>query len=140
MKYESFSSEQTKKIASDFAKTLKGGEVVLLEGDLGSGKTTFVQGLAEALGVEEPVRSPTFTIMNLYKIKHDQIKQIAHFDFYRLEQEADLEDLGLEEWLGRDDTVVLIEWPKGEFPVKHQTIKFEIKNEKTRIIHLPQQL
>ena len=64
----SSSTQQTKKIAADLAQTLRGGEVIFLDGELGSGKTTFVQGLAEALGAKTGARSSSFTIMNIYPI------------------------------------------------------------------------
>ena len=66
MKYISNSPEQTEKIAYDFAKTLSGGEVITLDGDLGAGKTAFVRGLASGLGIRDIVSSPTFTIVNEY--------------------------------------------------------------------------
>ena len=78
------SSKETKSIATDFAKKLKGGEFIALIGELGSGKTTFVQGLAEALGSTTKVKSPTFTLMNVYPTEHQKIKQIVHVDFYRV--------------------------------------------------------
>lgn len=105
------SEQETKKLAAEFAKTLKGGEVVFLDGDLGSGKTTFVRGVVEAFGFDKPVRSPTFTIMNRYPINHETIKEILHLDLYRVEQVGDLETLALQEELGRPQTVSFIEWP-----------------------------
>jgi len=107
----SASEEQTKKLAAEFANTLKGGEVVFLEGDLGSGKTTFVRGVVEAFGFDEPVRSPTFTIMNQYPVSRDQIKSILHLDLYRIEDGSELEALALKEELGQPDAVTFIEWP-----------------------------
>ncbi len=111
MDYLSHSPEETKSIAASFAQALRGGEVVALEGELGAGKTTFVQGLAEALGASGPVRSPTFAIMNIYKTTHGSIKEIVHLDLYRLERQAELESLGLEDWLGKSDTLAVVEWP-----------------------------
>ena len=111
MTQTSHSAEETKKIAKEFASTLKGGEFVALKGELGAGKTTFVQGLAEALGVTDPVRSPTFTIMNIYNANHDAIKKIVHLDCYRLGSCKDLNALELEEWLNQPDTIIITEWP-----------------------------
>jgi len=105
------SLEETKKIAADFALTLQGGEVVALEGELGVGKTTFTQGLAEALGAEGLARSPTFTVMNVYPAASEKIKTIVHIDAYRLRTPNDLLNLGLDEWVGRPEAIVLIEWP-----------------------------
>lgn len=76
MEYFSKSVQDTYEIASDFASLLKGGEVILLNGDLGAGKTTFTKGLAKALGIEDVVTSPTFTFMKEYHGKFD----LYHFD------------------------------------------------------------
>ncbi|MBI4599222.1 tRNA (adenosine(37)-N6)-threonylcarbamoyltransferase complex ATPase subunit type 1 TsaE [Candidatus Uhrbacteria bacterium] len=112
MEHISHSAEETKRIAADFARMLRGGEVVLLEGGLGSGKTTFVQGVAEALGISEPVRSPTFAVLQTYPISsHSVIRELVHMDAYRLKSPEDIADLGLEEWLGRPDVVFFMEWP-----------------------------
>ncbi len=104
----SSSPEQTKQIAAEFVATLRGGEVVALDGELGAGKTTFAQGLCEALGVTGPVTSPTFAIMNVYHGKF----RVVHLDLYRLKSAREIAALGLEEYLGAPDTVTLIEWPR----------------------------
>lgn len=109
MTFISASPEQTKQIAADFARTLKGGEVIFLQGDLGAGKTTFVQGLMSAFSKDHSVRSPTFTIVNVYPIDHDHIKRIVHIDLYRLREPSELKALAIEEYLD-DQTVLLVEW------------------------------
>ncbi len=78
------SVEETKALAAEFANTLVGGDVVFLRGDLGAGKTTFVQGLMEAFGYKEPVRSPTFSLVNIHPVDRGEIQQVAHIDLYRL--------------------------------------------------------
>ena len=108
------SPEETKRVAAEFAKTLHGGEVVFLQGELGSGKTTFVKGLVEALGSVDDARSPTFAIMHLYEVSHGEIKQVAHLDCYRLKRPEELLELGLEDLLERTDTVLVVEWPPAE--------------------------
>ena len=110
MEYVSRSVEETYRIAEVLAKSLSGGEVVLLDGDLGAGKTTFVKGLAKALGVEDVVTSPTFTLMNEYK--GDKL-WLYHFDLYRLDEESAAE-MGFEEYFHRPDAVCCIEWNKNE--------------------------
>lgn len=102
------SVEDTYKLAETVAKNLTAGEVVLLDGDLGAGKTTFTKGLFKALGVTEMVTSPTFTIMNEYR--GDRFK-LYHFDMYRIESEEELSELGFEEQLFSDG-VSVIEWNK----------------------------
>ncbi|HLD20951.1 MAG TPA: tRNA (adenosine(37)-N6)-threonylcarbamoyltransferase complex ATPase subunit type 1 TsaE [Patescibacteria group bacterium] len=112
MRYESHSEEETKKIAAEFARDLHEGDVIFLSGELGSGKTTFVRGVAEAYGFHEPVRSPSFTIVNRYPVEHATVKQILHVDFYRIDDPSEIPPLALEEELGRPDTVAFIEWPE----------------------------
>src|SRR5436309_11610460 len=101
------SEDATQAIARDLAATLRPGDVVLLSGDLGAGKTTFVRGLAEGLGIDpQEVSSPTFTIVHEYRGRG---LTLYHVDLYRLERAA-TDDLGLEE-IGVKDGVLAIEWP-----------------------------
>ena len=102
------SVNDTEALAKRIAGTLEGGEVILLSGDLGAGKTTFTKGLAKALGIEDEVTSPTFTIMNVYE--NGKFK-LNHLDMYRIEHEDDLYELGVEDAMG-EDTVTVIEWNK----------------------------
>lgn len=109
------SFEETQKLGFDLAKTLKGGEVLALHGDLGSGKTTFMQGLAQGLGIKRRIISPTFIIMRTYEVGSEnqelRIKNLYHVDLYRVESERDVEGLGLLELLGEKESIVAIEWP-----------------------------
>ena len=103
------SLEETKKIAYTFAASLRGGDIVFLEGDLGAGKTTFVQGVLESLGYTEPVRSPTFSIMNVYPIANRfDIERVIHLDFYRFEDPKEIRALGLEEYFEDSKNVFFI--------------------------------
>ncbi|MEK7615308.1 MAG: tRNA (adenosine(37)-N6)-threonylcarbamoyltransferase complex ATPase subunit type 1 TsaE [Patescibacteria group bacterium] len=111
MQYRSNTPEQTKKIAAEVAQTLKAGDVLFLEGNLGSGKTTFVQGLVEAFRYDGPVRSPTFAIMNVYPTSHPTIQKIVHVDLYRLADASELRTLALEECLEDPNALVIVEWP-----------------------------
>lgn len=106
--YLSHSVEETYAVAAKLADVLAGGEVVLLDGDLGAGKTTFVKGLAKALGVEDVVTSPTFTLMNEYCGTH---LRLYHFDLYRLDEDS-ADEMGFEEYFHRADAVCCIEWNK----------------------------
>ncbi len=99
--------EETKEIGRQFAALCKTGTVICLYGDLGSGKTTFVKGFAEGLGISKEVTSPTFNIMSLYECDRGVL---VHIDAYRL-YEQDI-DIGLDEFIGEDGTYSLIEWPK----------------------------
>ena len=102
------SKEETVKYASDYAKGLKCGDVVCLYGDLGAGKTAFTEGVVFGVGNISSVSSPTFGIMNMYTL--GDIK-VYHFDLYRLNSEDELYDIGLEEYLGVDDAICIVEWP-----------------------------
>lgn len=106
-KYISESVEDTYALARKIAERLKGGEVILLNGNLGAGKTTFTKGLAKALGIDEVVTSPTFTFMKEYKGR----LSLYHFDMYRAEDEDELYELGLSDYLYADG-VCVIEWNK----------------------------
>lgn len=107
---------ETQALGRTFAKTLKGGDIIGLHGDLGSGKTTFVQGLAEGLGITKRIISPTFIIMRTYEIKSKNktvgIKNFYHVDLYRVENEKDIEGLGLLEIMQDSENIVAIEWPE----------------------------
>ncbi|OGY40884.1 MAG: tRNA (adenosine(37)-N6)-threonylcarbamoyltransferase complex ATPase subunit type 1 TsaE [Candidatus Buchananbacteria bacterium RBG_13_36_9] len=112
MKYISKNEKETYQIAEKLAKKLKGGEIIALEGDLGAGKTTFVKGLAKAFGVSQHVTSPTFVLLKIYSIRNRvlRIKNLVHVDCYRLDEPQELFYLGIEEYLNKPDTVVVIEW------------------------------
>lgn len=107
MLFKSFSPEETGIIAEEFAKSLKSGDVICISGDLGVGKTAFVQGLARGLGVSEYVSSPTFTIVNTY----DGNITLNHFDVYRISDSEEMFEIGFEEYLFGDG-VSVIEWPE----------------------------
>ena len=101
------SEEETQAVARELSATLRAGDVVLLSGDLGAGKTTFVRGLAEGLGIDpREVSSPTFTLVHEYR---GNGLTLYHADLYRL-QRAATDELGLEE-IGVQDGVLAIEWP-----------------------------
>ena len=102
------SAEETAAFAEKFAASLVGGETLLLEGDLGAGKTHFVKGLARGLGIEEVVTSPTFALHNVYYGR----LTLNHFDFYRLENSDEAAMLGLDELFGQRDSVAAIEWSR----------------------------
>lgn len=108
--YTLTNESETKNLACAIADTLHGGQVIGLIGELGTGKTTFTQHLAEALGVEEHVTSPTFTIMQIYEVDAKPITRLVHIDAYRLAGTSDLHALGAEEHFSNPNTVTVIEW------------------------------
>ena len=99
--------KETQKLGRDFAKVLEKGDVLYLYGDLGSGKTTFAQGLAEGLGVKQRIISPTFVIVRSYKL---EVISFYHIDLYRINNEKDIRGLGLEEIINNPENIVAIEW------------------------------
>lgn len=101
--------KQTEMLAKKFAKLLKGGEVILLNGDLGAGKTTFTKFVLKYLGVKDVITSPTFTLMREYKTRK---YNICHFDMYRLSGGDEATNLGFEEYLYSSDgrNIVFVEW------------------------------
>lgn len=97
--------EETEKIAKAFSETLRSGEILCLQGDLGAGKTTFTQFLCHALKVEDYVTSPTFNIMNNY----EGVLPIYHFDVYRISEPDEMYEIGFEEYLyGKG--LCIVEW------------------------------
>lgn len=104
--YTSNSQRQTLKIAKEFAKKLKPGDTVLLNGDLGAGKTVFAKGIARSFGIKEDILSPTFNILKEYNNGN-----LCHFDMYRIEDDEELENLGFEEYFG-NDRLCIVEWNK----------------------------
>lgn len=142
MRYISTSVENTKKIASDFAKSLKGDEVVALYGQLGSGKTTFIQAVAAALGVKRRIPSPSFIIARSYQIPKRprpalRGKTLHHIDLYRVESSKDLASIDLEEITNDPKNITMIEWAekaKEVLPKKHIDINIVYKGENKREI------
>ena len=101
------SPEETRKLGERMAQKLHGGEVLLLEGPLGAGKSEFARGVARGLGVAETVTSPSFTILNVYTSGRIPL---YHFDWYRLESSEELYEMGMDEYLGGEGAA-LVEWP-----------------------------
>jgi tRNA threonylcarbamoyladenosine biosynthesis protein TsaE len=99
----------TRELAAALAGVLAPGDLLLLVGDLGSGKTTFTQGLARGLGVTDPVTSPTFTLVRAYRCGTGPVRTLLHADLYRLDRVQDVVDLGLAEMV-EDDSVAVVEW------------------------------
>ena len=104
--YKTNSEEETLRLGERLAKIIPNGMTLLLQGDLGAGKTTLVRGIARGLNIKEVVQSPTFNIMKIY-LKSD--RPLIHIDAYRL---ADINtDIGLDEYIGYETGITVIEWP-----------------------------
>jgi len=99
------STDETLALAGSVGDVLRPGDVISLAGDLGTGKTVFARGVARALGVADPVVSPTFTIVREYEGR----VPVVHVDVYRIDTFQELHDIGFEEFV-RDDAVTIVEW------------------------------
>jgi len=131
------SAHGTIKFAKGFAADLEPGRVLCLEGQLGSGKTTFVKGLAEGLGLKRPeqVKSPTFVLMHVYKSK----TPLYHFDCYRLNSLEELENIGFQDFINDPRAISCVEWAekaKAFLPATARHIRFEILDASRRRISI----
>ena len=133
------SPAETGKIAGKLLPLLAAKKIVCLYGELGSGKTTFVQGLAKALGIKKNIPSPTFILIREYPIEKLPITKLIHVDCYRLESEKDIRAVDLKELWQNKRNLVVIEWAeriKSILPKERTDLCFEYVNadEKTRKI------
>ncbi len=127
------SAAETRELGEQLAKRLEPGDVVLLRGDLGAGKSELTRGIARGLGVRETVTSPSFTILNVYESGRCPL---YHFDWYRLESEEELYELGMDEYLGGDG-IAVVEWAErcpDAVPEDCIRIRLEATGEETRQI------
>jgi tRNA threonylcarbamoyladenosine biosynthesis protein TsaE len=125
---------QTQAVAADVAKRLSPGDVVLVSGELGAGKTAFVRGALRALGVTVPVTSPTFTIGELYQGD----VEIAHLDLYRIGSLADEDPALLDDYL-TPQRVVFVEWPQagdGVLPQARTRVHISPQGQYGRVLHI----
>lgn len=129
----SHSAEETRALGEKLAARLAPGDVVILEGELGAGKSELARGIAKGLGVRETVTSPSFTILNVYESGRCPL---YHFDWYRLESAEELFELGLEEYLGGDG-IAVVEWAEKcpeALPEKTIRIRLEATGDEERRI------
>jgi|SRR5579872_4689780 len=129
------SQVETQKLALEFAAKVKNGAIIALFGDLGSGKTTFVQGLAQGLGISERIISPTFLTIREYNLQNSRGK-FYHVDLYRLQRE-DIGSIGLGEIITYKENIVVIEWAeraKNILPNKYFSFQFTFINDNERKI------
>lgn len=111
--------------------------LIALSGDLGAGKTTFVQGIARSLGVEEHVTSPTFVIMKIYDLRGQKFDRLVHMDAYRLKGEQHLRALGWDVIIRDPKSLVIVEWPEkieGGIPAEARYITFRYSGDDAREI------
>lgn len=140
MKIISKSEKETFAFAKNFAKNLRGGEVLALTGNLGAGKTVFTKGLAAGLGIKKNITSPTFVLMKIYPVKiKSKIKNLCHIDAYRVNSHKDLIAIGAEDYINNPETVTVIEWAEKikkllTKNIKNVTMKYLNHKDKNRII------
>ena len=115
-KFISKSSEQTLEFAKEYAKTLRAGDVVVLDGEMGAGKTLFSKGVALGLGIQEEVTSPTYAYMNDYD------GRLFHYDCYRIESVEQAEQLGLADYFDMGG-ICLVEWAQNIAPLLPRVVK-----------------
>lgn len=132
------SEQETLLVAAKFGKSLPCPCVVSLEGDLGAGKTTFAKGVARALGINDAITSPTFTLMNEYQGKKSKL---FHFDLYRLEDREEFFAMGFEEYfdLTTLQGITLVEWAsncQGILPERRYDVVITKKTESQRLIEI----
>jgi len=131
MDFFSRSPEQTRRVGMRLGGALQAGDVICLQGDLGAGKTTFVQGIAHGWGSLDSVSSPTFILVNEYR-RADQ-NQLFHMDAYRLDSTPEAEELDLDSMLA--EGALIIEWPermKGLVPTERLWVKLEHVDDEER--------
>lgn len=137
MEAQATSEKATRQIAQELARSLAGGDVVALYGNLGAGKTVFAQGIAQGLGIKKQVLSPTFVFIRSYPLT---IKPLTfyHIDLYRGQNPQDFKSLGLDE-IFSNDSIVVIEWAekiKEILPKKRIDVTIDTVNETTRRIKI----
>jgi tRNA threonylcarbamoyladenosine biosynthesis protein TsaE len=123
----------TRRLGERIGKRLRAGDVVLLSGELGAGKTVLAQGIGQGLGVHDPIKSSSFVIMNEY----DGRLRMYHADLYRLEDPAQVAELALDELAA--EGVLVVEWPErapGELPEQHLLVHLEYTTAKGRTVRL----
>ena len=127
--YESFSEKETYAFGKRMAASMKQGDIIALEGDLGVGKTVFAKGFADGLGINEPIASPTFTFVLTYE---EGSLPLYHFDMYRIADPEELEEIGYEDYFyGKG--VCLVEWPgRIDELLPEHTIWIRIEKDYTR--------
>lgn len=137
MKKNTKNSKETKDFGREFAGKLKPGETLLLYGDLGAGKTTFTQGLAQGLGIKDRILSPTFVLQRIHEIPGKKKSVLNHIDLYRIDTPTQIEGLGLSEVMEDKNSITVIEWAdrlKNYSPKKGYKLFFKYLGEDKREI------
>ena len=135
--FETSSAAETRSLGRRIAAHLRPGDVVLLNGDLGAGKTTMVQGIGMALGTRERAQSPTFSLVVDTPLPNGVL--LRHIDLYRLDDPAELETLGFEDLISDERAITLIEWPEraiDQLPDRYLLIDLQVAGPDLRAISI----
>lgn len=135
--FETASAEETKALGARIAELLEPGDIVLLHGDLGAGKTTLTQGIGAALGLIQLAQSPTFSLVVDSPLSKGLV--MRHIDLYRLDDPSELDALGFEDLTSDPDAITLIEWPEraeGSLPDAYLLVELETTGPDRRSIRL----
>ena len=119
--------DETIEFAKNLAKKSKINDVFCLEGDLGVGKTVIAKGICKFFNVDIEVTSPTFTLFKSYDVLNNKIKSILHFDLYRIKNIDELINIGFEDYIYTDDSILIIEWPEYAYKILNSYKKIIIK-------------
>jgi len=134
LEFISRSPDQTLRVGARLGRHLNGGDVLALQGDLGSGKTVFAQGVGMGWGASSRLVSPTYVLIRRHR-RHQDDLELYHVDLYRLTTAAEVEMLGLEEVIGAPEAISLVEWPErhiGFFPQERLGVHLRILDEYRR--------
>lgn len=138
MKFISHNPQETQQIAKKLAQKYRQGKVLALIGPLGAGKTTFTQGFAQGLKIQNRLISPTFVLMRQYQLPQNPQGKLFHIDLYRLDNISQIDDLGLSEIFANPKNIVLIEWAEKlkKLPENTVTISFKTLSANSREIEI----
>lgn len=134
MIHTSYSILETRQMAKEILRRLGGKHVILLTGELGSGKTVLAQAIAEELGIKDNLVSPTYVLMKVYDIPAGNFKKLVHADLYRIEYNQNIDDLGLTDYLDDPTSLVVVEWPErilGSWPVDSILVRLDYGEKST---------
>ncbi len=135
--FETASAAETRALGARIAAQLEPGDIVLLHGDLGAGKTTLTQGIGPALGMAQLIQSPTFSLVAETILPSGTV--LRHIDLYRLDDPTELETLGFDDLIGDTDAITLIEWPEraaGMLPAAYLLIELDPSGPDRRTVRL----
>ncbi len=124
----SYSIQDTRRIAREILRQLGRRNIILLSGQLGTGKTVTVQAIAEELELKDDVSSPTYVLMKIYPLQNSDFDRLVHVDLYRIEYNQDVDELGLTDYLADARSLVVVEWPErimGSWPSDALLVQFD---------------